>query len=151
MLARDLIEKFHLPRGSISAADGSGLSRHDHVTPSAMATLLAGAARRDYALVLMHSLPIGGVDGTLERRFRNSPCRGRVLGKTGTIAGVSCLSGYVLNERGQVRYSFSVLVNRRRGGSAPSKQIQERVCELLSEQASAGQGSSTQSTQRAAP
>ncbi len=137
MLARTLTEKFRLPPGSISPADGGGLSRRNLVTPSAMASLLAAAARRDYAMVLLRSLPVGGVDGTLSKRFLKSPCRGRILGKTGYIAGVSALSGYVLDEQGRVRYAFSVLGNRLRGGTDPAKDLQETICEMLCESTAA--------------
>jgi len=133
MMARTLTERFRLPSGSISPVDGSGLSRGNHVTPAAMARLLAGAARRDYAMVLFRSMPVAGVDGTLSRRFGRSPCRGRVLAKTGYIAGVSALSGYVLDDRMRIRYAFSVLGNRLRKGTAPAKNLQKTICELLME------------------
>jgi len=135
MLARTLTEKFRLPPGSISPADGSGLSRRNLVTPTAMASLLAAAARRDDAMVLLRSLSVAGVDGTLSKRFLKAPCRGRILAKTGYIAGVSALSGYVLDEQGRVRYAFSVLGNRLRGGSDPAKDLQETICEMLCESA----------------
>jgi D-alanyl-D-alanine carboxypeptidase/D-alanyl-D-alanine-endopeptidase (penicillin-binding protein 4) len=138
MLARTLTEQFRLPPASVSPADGSGLSRKNLVTPAAMAGVLAAAARRNYAMVLLRSLPVAGVDGTLSKRFLKSPCRGRVLGKTGYIAGVSALSGYVLDEQGQVRYAFSVLGNRLRSGTDPAKDLQETVCEMLHENAAAG-------------
>jgi len=137
MLARTLTEKFRLPAGSISPADGSGLSRKNLITPAAMATLLAVAARRNYAMALLRSLPVAGIDGTLSKRFLKSPCRGRVLGKTGYIAGVSALSGYVLDEQGRVRYSFSVLGNRLRAGTDPAKDLQETICQWLCESATA--------------
>ena len=134
MMARTLTEKFRLPPGSVSPADGSGLSRRNHVTPAAMARLLAGAARADYAMVLFRSMPVAGVDGTLSRRFGRSPCRGRVLAKTGYIAGVSALSGYVLDDQMRIRYAFSVLGNRLRGGTDPTKDLQETICEMLLEE-----------------
>ena len=137
MLTRTLTEKFHLPAGSISPADGSGLSRKNLVTPAAMASLLAVAARRDYAMLLLRSLPVAGIDGSLHARFKGSPCRGRVLAKTGTIAGVSALSGYVLDGQGRVRYAFSVLGNRLHNGTDPAKNLQETICEMLYESAAA--------------
>ncbi len=137
MLARTLTEKFRLSPGSISPADGSGLSRKDLVTPATMASLLATAARRDYAMLLLRSLPVAGVDGTVSKRFLKSPCRGQVLGKTGYIAGVSALSGYVLDGQGRIRYSFSVLGNRLRAGTDPAKGLQETICEMLYESATA--------------
>ena len=82
--------------GTVVAADGSGLSRYD----------LASAAAIDLVLTRMFAsetdrepwlaaLPIAGVDGTLERRMRGSRAEGRVRAKTGSIAYVRALSGYV--------------------------------------------------------
>ena len=68
---------------------------------------------------------------TLDDRFEKSPCRGRVLAKTGSIAGVSALSGYVLDNQGRVRFAFSVIGNGLRNGASPCKKLQEDICELL--------------------
>jgi len=136
MMARTLTEKFRFPPASVSPADGSGLSRRNRVTPAAMADLLAGAARADYAMVLLSSMPVAGVDGTLRRRFLRSPCRGRVLAKTGYIAGVSALSGYVLDDQMRIRYAFSVLCNRLRKGTASARNLQETICKLLLKESS---------------
>ena len=140
MLARTLTRTYRLPAGSIVAADGGGLGRGNRVTPIAIAELLAGVARRPDASVLLESLPIGGTSGTLAGRFLDATCRGRVAAKTGYIAGVSCLSGYTLDDHARVEFAFSVLVNRLRGGSAPAKRLQEDICRLLIQSSSAGGG-----------
>lgn len=131
MMAETLTRTFALPGGSIVPADGGGLGRGNRVSPAAVARLLARAARRPDGVVLLGSLPIGGVDGTLASRFRRPPCRGRVVAKTGYIRGVSCLSGCLLDRQRRVRYTFSVLVNGIRGGTGPAKALQESICRLL--------------------
>ncbi len=131
LMTRTLTERFSLTAGSLRVADGSGLSRRNRVTPAALTCVLAHVAVRDDAAVLLHSLPIAGVDGTLRRRFRGGAAKGRVLAKTGYIYGVSCLSGYVLDTSSRPRYAFAVLVNDIRGGIAPAKALQEDVADLL--------------------
>ena len=70
----------------VVAADGSGLSRYDLTTASALDALLAhmftSPSHREPWLA---SLPIAGVDGTLERRMKGTPAEGRVHAKTGSI------------------------------------------------------------------
>jgi D-alanyl-D-alanine carboxypeptidase/D-alanyl-D-alanine-endopeptidase (penicillin-binding protein 4) len=131
MLARTLTRTCRLPRGGLRSADGGGLSRRNGVSPAAMTTLLSAIARRRDAMVLLMSLPLGGVDGTLADRFNDAPCRGRIAAKSGYLYGVSCLSGYVLNEKGTVRFAFSVLVNGFTGGPAPAKRLQEEICRMV--------------------
>ena len=80
---------------------------------------------------LLASLPVGGIDGTLAARFTQPPCRGRIIAKTGHLHGVSCLSGYVLDEQRRARIAFSILVNRFRGPPTAAKDLQEALCRLL--------------------
>jgi D-alanyl-D-alanine carboxypeptidase/D-alanyl-D-alanine-endopeptidase (penicillin-binding protein 4) len=138
MMAETLTREFALPAGSVAPADGGGLGRGNRVTPAAMTKILGGMARRPEAMVLLASLPVGGVDGTLHKRFTQPPCRGRVIAKTGYIAGVSCLSGYVLDEKFTVRFVFSVLVNGIRGGTGGARTLEETVCQLLIDSISTG-------------
>ncbi len=91
--------------------DGSGLSRHNLITPSAVVQLYTYMAKQSrYSQVWRDSLTIGGVDGTLRNRFRGSRATGNVRGKTGTIAQVSALSGYVKTAGGE-ELVFSTVVN----------------------------------------
>lgn len=76
-------------------ADGSGLSRHNLVTPATLAALLQTMAVHPQAQIYRNSLAIAGVSGTLRNRLRNTPLQGRVLGKTGALSGNVTFSGYV--------------------------------------------------------
>ncbi|MEZ5308501.1 MAG: D-alanyl-D-alanine carboxypeptidase/D-alanyl-D-alanine-endopeptidase [Pyrinomonadaceae bacterium] len=95
---------------SIIQYDGSGLSRHNLITPDAAARLFQYMDRSRNAAVWRNALTIGGVDGTLRNRFKNTIAQNNVRGKTGTIDQVSALSGYVTSRSG-VRFVFSVLTN----------------------------------------
>src|SRR5262249_24372374 len=55
-----------------------------------------------YAKNWLESLTIAGVDGTLERRMRDSPAANNLRGKTGTLSYVNALSGYITTKRGQL-------------------------------------------------
>ena len=90
--------------------DGSGLSRHNLITPSAVVQLYNYMGKSRYAQAWRDSLTIGGVDGTLRNRFRGTRAQGNVRGKTGTIDQVSALSGYVRTAAGE-ELAFSMAVN----------------------------------------
>lgn len=90
--------------------DGSGLSPQDVITPRAATTLLAYAARQSWGAVYRASLPVGGVDGTLDNRFTQPPLKGKVFAKTGTLNEVHTLSGYLTAASGRTLV-FSILCN----------------------------------------
>ncbi len=111
---RTLVKTFGLSERDLIVADGSGLSRRNRVTAQAITRLLTGLANRDDGALVLRSLPIAGVDGSLRRRLRDRRYRGRIAAKTGTLAGVSCLAGYVLDragKEGEPVIAFAVLCN----------------------------------------
>jgi D-alanyl-D-alanine carboxypeptidase/D-alanyl-D-alanine-endopeptidase (penicillin-binding protein 4) len=85
--------------------DGSGLSRKTLVTPNTVTKLLLYMYRSQNRDAWISTMPIGGVDGTLDKRFRGNPAGAQVRAKTGSITHVNALSGYTN------RYAFSILVN----------------------------------------
>lgn len=100
--------------------DGSGLSRHNLITPSAVATLYTYMAKQSkYSQAWRDSLTIGGVDGTLRNRFKGTAAQGNMRGKTGTIDQVSALSGYVTTAAGE-QLVVSLVVN---GVPTPGKRV----------------------------
>ena len=100
-----------LTADSVVQHDGSGMSRHDLVTPSAVTALYAYMAKTSKnAQVWRDSLAVGGVDGTLKRRFAGTLVSGNFRGKTGTLDQVSALSGYVRTAGGE-ELVLSIVVN----------------------------------------
>lgn len=94
-------------------ADGSGLSRMNNVTPRLLADLLTYADKKlppATRTAFVDGLPVGGIDGTLRNRFKGTPLAGNVRAKTGSLTGVSTLSGYVTTRSGK-RLVFSLLMN----------------------------------------
>ncbi|WP_026923380.1 D-alanyl-D-alanine carboxypeptidase/D-alanyl-D-alanine endopeptidase [Glycomyces arizonensis] len=109
------IEKYGVDTGPIRLVDGSGLSRHNLVTPTMITDLLVGAKDAPWFDTWYEALPIACepgalVGGTLESRMCDTPAEGNVHGKTGSMTSVSALSGYVTDADGR-ELVFSVLIN----------------------------------------
>jgi D-alanyl-D-alanine carboxypeptidase/D-alanyl-D-alanine-endopeptidase (penicillin-binding protein 4) len=101
--------------------DGSGLSRHNLVSPETLIRVL-DAARRDSTFgVLYESLPVAGVDGTLERRFHNTRAQGNAHAKTGSMDRVRTMSGYVTSADGRM-LMFSLLAT---GWTVPGTEVDD--------------------------
>jgi len=116
---RDALADLGLSPSAYLPSNGSGLGHQNRVTASGMIALL----RQLYfdpriGPDLVQSLSVGGVDGTTRNRFRGSSAAHRVRAKTGTLNGVSCLSGFVGD--GSQILAFSILVEGHRRRSVPS-------------------------------
>lgn len=90
--------------------DGSGLSRHNVVTPEALVRVLDAMRRSPHFNTFYDALPVAGVDGTIGSRMRGTPAQGNVRAKTGTLDMVRSLSGYVTTADGRLLL-FSILCN----------------------------------------
>lgn len=93
--ARDVLAGLAVPLPGLVQADGSGLSRRNLIQPRQLTALLSAAWRAPWREPFFAALPLAGVSGTLQGRFREGAAHGRVRAKTGSIARVVCLSGYV--------------------------------------------------------
>lgn len=110
--------------------DGSGLSRHNLITPTAVVKLYEYMANRSkFDQAWRDSLTIGGVDGTLQRRFIGTRAAGNMRGKTGTIDQVSALSGYVTTAGGE-QLILSIVVNGVPETRLRTRMIDDIVVEL---------------------
>lgn len=90
--------------------DGSGLSRHDLVSPETIVRTLVTIQRDTAFQAFYDALPVAGVDGTLRTRMVGTPAAGNMHAKTGTLQFVRSLSGYVNDADGD-RLVFSLLHN----------------------------------------
>ena len=96
-----------VPADAVRLVDGSGLSRDDALAPGALTRLLAGVTTAEPGALspLLTGLPVGGFSGTLSDRYRGGPQAagaGVVRAKTGTLRGVSALSGVVRTAEGRL-------------------------------------------------
>lgn len=94
----------------LQVSDGSGLSRRNFVTPRTLVAVLQAMSSPAHREVFLRTLPVAGVDGTLERRLAGTACTGRVRAKTGTLSHARGLSGYLETATGR-SVVFSVLAN----------------------------------------
>lgn len=113
-----------------SLQDGSGLSRSDLVSAREMVSLLVAMDRHRHAAAFRDSLPVAGVDGTLEHRMRGTPAQGRVAAKTGTIRHVNALDGYVTTRSGE-RLAFAIVVNHHTGEPRDATAAIDQIVNVL--------------------
>jgi D-alanyl-D-alanine carboxypeptidase/D-alanyl-D-alanine-endopeptidase (penicillin-binding protein 4) len=110
--------------------DGSGMSMDDRITPRAYTQLLSYASRQAWGASWRDTFPVAGVDGSLYGRFRNSPLKGKLWAKTGTLNETNALSGYLTTASGKT-LAFSILVNGHRPGSQLEVPTIDRICEAI--------------------
>ena len=116
--------------GSYEMQNGSGLYDSNRFTAEQIATVLR-AASRDFRISaeFLASLAVAGTDGTIAHRMGGTLAERYVRAKTGTLANVSCLSGFA-GSPGKMPIVFSILVNDV-PGPAEARRVQDRAAELL--------------------
>lgn len=132
-VADEFLRRLGVVPESWDVQDASGLSRSNLVTAHGMAGLLAGMERHRFAAAFRDSLPVAGVDGTLETRMAQPPARGNVAAKTGSIRHVNALGGYVASRSGD-RFAFYAAVNHHTGPSSDSVGALDAIASLLAAQ-----------------
>jgi len=126
-----ILEANHIDTTGMRIIDGSGLSRDNRVTPEQLSQVLV-AAYQDPAIrnVYLQALPVGGINGTLKNRLGTRDIIGKVRAKTGSMHGVSSLSGYVETQSGEMLV-FSIIVNDFVGGLYPYRMMEDKLCRVL--------------------
>ena len=126
-----LIQKIGLTPSAYKVADGSGLSLYNYVSAELLTRLLRYAWRnRNISDCLLPALPIAGVDGTLKSRMKGTPAAGNVRAKTGTLTGISSLSGYCTAANGH-ELCFTI-INQGILRTNDGRNFQDKVCIILS-------------------
>ena len=129
-LTNRLINKMGLDADDYYVADGSGLSLYNYVSPELEVAFLRYAYRNNEIFIhLLPSLPIAGVDGTLENRMKTGFAHENVKAKTGTVTGVSALAGYCTAANGH--YLCFSIINMGIRKAATGRGFQDRVCEAM--------------------
>ena len=99
-----------VPRAGYDFSDGSGMSTYNRVSPRAAVTLLRWVAAQPWGQAWYASLPIAGVDGTLQRRFVGTPLAGNLTAKTGSLNATSAISGTLRAASGR-KLTFGFFAN----------------------------------------
>jgi D-alanyl-D-alanine carboxypeptidase/D-alanyl-D-alanine-endopeptidase (penicillin-binding protein 4) len=97
--------------------NGSGLSRIERISAGSLGRLLVAAWRSPVMPELVASLPVAGYDGTLRKQPRTDPAAGRAHLKTGSLADVRAIAGFVLDRNGR-RQALVFIVNHPNAGQA---------------------------------
>lgn len=121
---QETLTKLGINSDSYKIGDGSGLSRQNLIKPNTLGQILQLMAENpDYR----RSLAIGGIDGTLTNRFRQTPLEGRLQAKTGTLTGVTALAGYLETADNQPLI-FSITVNN---SDKPATTLRNGIDEVI--------------------
>jgi D-alanyl-D-alanine carboxypeptidase/D-alanyl-D-alanine-endopeptidase (penicillin-binding protein 4) len=130
-LVAGFVERIGASDPGVVFKNGSGLFDADRVTAFGTATLLRWAWRNpEVEPEYLAQLAVGGVDGTLHKRFRSELTKRRVRAKTGTLDDAIALSGYVLRE-GKGPIAFSILYNRVAGKQDIARRSADRLVDLI--------------------
>jgi serine-type D-Ala-D-Ala carboxypeptidase/endopeptidase (penicillin-binding protein 4) len=126
---RDFLVESGIYSEKIRLDDGCGLSRENLLTPRFQTSLLEFLSKRDYFDLFLNTLAISGTDGTLKHRLASTEVKGSIHAKTGTLNGVTTLSGYINTQAGR-NLIFSIFANHVRATTKVKKTIDE-ICSLF--------------------
>jgi D-alanyl-D-alanine carboxypeptidase/D-alanyl-D-alanine-endopeptidase (penicillin-binding protein 4) len=134
---RDVVQQWldaqNLNSPALQLDNGAGLSRDARMTARQIAQLLRFAYRSPFMPEYMSSLSISGLDGTLARRFRNSPLTGKAHIKTGSLDHVSAIAGYLQSKSGN-RFIVIALQNHPDIHRGPGEEVQEALLRWVYDQ-----------------
>ena len=112
--------------------DGSGVSLYNYVSPQLLLEYLKHAySHPEIFQPFYESLPIAGVDGTLEHRMKKTKAYRKVRAKTGSVKGVSSLAGYAKASNGH-QLAFAI-INQNVMKLRLARAWQDKVCAILCE------------------
>lgn len=131
---REFLAKAGVKADGFVFDDGSGLSHNNRISPASLCEALVYMDRQvplRKQWWASFATP-GDPDSTLYRRMKTE--KGSVYAKTGYIAGVSALSGYVVAADRKRYFAFSVLCNdtgKSKGGATAAKKLEDEICRRL--------------------
>jgi D-alanyl-D-alanine carboxypeptidase/D-alanyl-D-alanine-endopeptidase (penicillin-binding protein 4) len=129
LVERAILMRGGVPQDGLRIVDGSGLAASDRVAPLTLAVLMARAAVEPAGALFVGALPRVGIEGTVRWRHVTS-ARGRTRAKSGHIANVNALTGYVQTSR-HGRIAFAIIVNDRRADDGPVETGIDRALDVL--------------------
>jgi len=106
-----------LDSSTLVLQNGSGLAREEKLSAAALGALLQRAWQQPTMPEFVSSLPVAGMDGTMAKRFDNSPLKGRAHIKTGSLDDVASIAGYVTARSGK-RLAVVAMINHPKANEA---------------------------------
>ncbi len=125
---RQFYKELGIDTDKLFIVDGSGVSHNDLISTGWMSLALCKLYKQPEFEIYKNSLARPGTDGTLDKRFKGLP--GRLWAKTGTLAGISGITGYIKADSGKV-YTFALLIQNYKGSSAAAKNLEDKIVKNL--------------------
>ncbi len=125
-----MLTRMGVPPVSYILRDGSGLSRYNFLSADMLVRLLEAVWRHPERDQFLDLLPLAGVDGTLSSRMKGSAAEKNVRAKTGTLANVRALSGYVTTKDGET-LAFAMIANNFNQPMRSAEYLQDSALHFL--------------------
>jgi PBP4 family serine-type D-alanyl-D-alanine carboxypeptidase len=129
-VVQELVRQTGVDPNELSINDGSGLSKANALSPHAEISLLRYVTQQHYYPSFVSSLAVAGTDGTLKHRLSNGATVQRIFGKTGTLANVVALGGFLYSLQGK-RLAFVIFCNNFLYGAGSARHGVDEIVELL--------------------
>ncbi|ELR98226.1 D-alanyl-D-alanine carboxypeptidase/D-alanyl-D-alanine-endopeptidase [Gloeocapsa sp. PCC 73106] len=123
----DILTELGVNPESYQLVDGSGLSRHNLVSPQALVQTLSLMTQSPYAEIYRHSLPQPGNPGTLSSRWSNLERKPNLQAKSGYLTGVASLSGYLYPQDYQPLV-FTIILNQ---SEQPGESVEKAIDRII--------------------
>ncbi len=129
---KKMIKLTGLDEKNYHISDGSGVSRYNLITTELIVALFKYFYNNHSKIFndFYNTLPVAGVDGTLENRMLNTLLAGNLRAKTGTLKGVSTLSGFTENADGNL-IAFSIFIQNYIVKNSSARSFIDRICNIL--------------------
>lgn len=119
-----------IPIGDVLVDDGSGLSRENLVTPHAVVALLEYVQQQPWGRAFLSTLPVAGLDGTLQHRMIGTPGEGRIQAKTGSVERTQAMSGFATTMSGE-HLIFSMFDNHNGGPGRAAEKVLDTIATAM--------------------
>src|SRR5487761_486235 len=131
-IERQFLASIGIAPTDVLVDDGSGLSRENLVTPRAVVALLEYVHHQPWGDAYRSTLPVAGIDGTLDNRMNGTPAEGRVDGKTGSVEHTQAVSGFATTLHGE-QLIFSMFDNHNGGTGRDAIHALDAIVEAMVE------------------
>ena len=121
-----MLDRAGVQRWAYDFADGSGMSSYNRITPRATVRFLRWTQAQPWAAAWRATLPVGGLDGTLARRFKGTPLDGKLFAKTGSLNAANALSGFLITAKGRT-LTFAALANDMPDDASATRSIDQAL------------------------
>src|SRR5487761_411254 len=129
-IERQFLTSIGIPPSDVLVDDGSGLSRENIVTPRAVVSLLEYVRGQPWGDAYASTLPVAGVDGTLDNRMKGTPAKGRVEDQPGPVEHTHAMSGFASSLHG-AHLIFSMFDNHNGGTGRDAAHVLDAIAQAM--------------------